>query len=114
MKCPNCGAQMGAFQGETFTCDYCRSSFHRSEFDPSWSPAPENQVQEVHHYHHNQIPDRLGNALGCLCVLFFPIGLVFYFLYRDSYPNKARTALTITAVMFGLILLGALSGITCR
>ncbi len=36
MKCPNCGAQIGDFKGETYVCQYCRSTFHQSEFDPGW------------------------------------------------------------------------------
>jgi len=112
MKCPNCGAQIGRFTGESYTCEYCRSTFHRSEFDPRWSAGQDDNVREIHHYHHQQLPDRLGGAMGCLCVLFFPLGLVLYFLYRDSFPNKARTALIITAVMFALIVLGVISGTT--
>ena len=109
MKCPNCGAQIGAFEGDTFTCDYCRSSFHRSEFDPGWSPQQDNTVREIHHYHH-EVPDRLSAGMGCLIFLFFPIGWIIYFLYRDSSPRKARTAMVIAAVMTVLFLVGILSG----
>lgn len=110
MKCRNCAAEIGKFQGETVVCEYCRSTFHRSEFDPSWKPAVPDAVQEVHHYHHELPPDKLTPVMGCLIFFFFPLGWVIYFLYRDSSPKKARTAMIIAAVMTAMMLLGILGG----
>lgn len=116
MKCPNCGAQLGTIQGDTYTCDYCRSIFHAREFDPNWGRSDEDgnegrsAVKEVHHYHHQEPPDKLSAGMGCLIFLFFPLGWIIYFLYRDSSPHKARTAMVIAAVMTGLFLIGLLSG----
>ncbi|MBN2587565.1 MAG: hypothetical protein JXA64_02615 [Candidatus Fermentibacteraceae bacterium] len=111
MKCPNCGAQIGTFQGETLTCEYCRSTYHASEFDKSWKGTPaEPSVTEVHHYHHQEAPDRLSMGMGCLVFLFFPLGWIIYFLYRDSSPSKARTAMIIAAVMTVLFLIGIAGG----
>lgn len=105
MKCPNCGAQMSTFEGDSYTCEYCMSTFHASEFDGRRKP-PEREsgndgqvVKEVHHYYHQETPDRLSAGLGCLIFLFFPLGWIIYFLNRDSSPKKARTAMIIAAVM---------------
>jgi hypothetical protein len=109
MKCPNCGAQLGKFSGETYTCEYCRSTYHASEFDPGWKPEQDSgEVREIHH-HHYEAPDRLSAGLGCLCFFFFPIGWIIYFLYKDSSPAKARTAMIIAAVMTVLFLIGIAS-----
>ncbi len=65
MKCPNCGAQIGNFDSETYTCKYCRSTFHASEFDPGWKNNQDSSnVTEIHHYHHQEAPDRLSMGLG--------------------------------------------------
>ena len=117
MRCPNCGAQIGAFEGDTYTCEYCRSTYHAREFDPDWGKSRNGGgdasegpvVREIHHYHH-EVPDRLSAGMGCLIFLFFPIGWIIYFLYRDSSPRKARTAMVIAAVMTVLFLVGILSG----
>ncbi|MBD3279073.1 MAG: hypothetical protein GF388_12300 [Candidatus Aegiribacteria sp.] len=111
MKCPNCGAQIGSFQGENYTCEYCRSTYHVSEFDPNWKKETEgSDVKEIHHYHHNEPPDKLSMGLGCLCFFFFPLGWVIYFLYKDSSPRKARTAMIIAAVMTAFFVIGMIFG----
>ena len=112
MKCRNCGATISRFEGETTVCEYCHSVFHRSELDPSWkSPQSGEQqvVREVHHYHERP-PDKLSVGLGCLCFFFFPVGWIIYFLYRDSSPAKARTAMIIAAVMSVFFLVGIIFG----
>ena len=116
MKCPNCGAQLGTIQGDTYTCDYCRSTFHAREFDPDWGRSRRDgdeareTVREIHHYHHQEAPDRLSAGMGCLVFFFFPLGWILYFLYRDSSPRKARTAMVIAAVMTVVFLVGLASG----
>lgn len=111
MKCPNCGAQIGDFKGETYICQYCRSSFHRHEFDPGWKDESESaSVKEIHHYHHQEAPDRLSTGMGCLCFLFFPVGWFIYFLNRDSSPRKAKTALIIAVIMTVFIMIGIATG----
>lgn len=113
MKCPNCGAQIGDFKGETYVCQYCRSTFHRHEFDPGWKIESEEKsapVKEIHHYHHQEPPDRLSTGMGCLCFLFFPIGWFIYFLNRESSPRKAKAALIIAVIMTVLLMIGIASG----
>ncbi len=111
MKCPNCGAQIGDFKGETCVCQYCRSVFHKREFDPEWnSESDKSAVQEIHHYHHQEPPDRLSTGMGCLCFLFFPVGWFIYFLNRESSPRKAKTALVIAVIMTVLLMIGIASG----
>jgi len=110
MKCPNCGAQLGSYSGETYICEYCRSSFHARELNPDWRNPSEEAVKEIHHYHHSEKPDRLGAGLGCLVFFFFPLGWIIYFLYRDSSPRKARTAMIIAAVMTVFFLIGMAAG----
>jgi hypothetical protein len=117
MRCPNCGAQIGSFQGDTYTCEYCRSTYHAREFDPDWGKSRTDGtgtqeapvVKEIHHYHHEEAPDRLSAGLGCLIFLFFPLGWIIFFLYRDSSPRKARTAMVIAAVMTLFFLAGVLN-----
>jgi hypothetical protein len=110
MKCPNCGAQIGKIEGEIYTCEYCRSTYHARELNPDWNTDQEtSDVREIHHYHHREAPDKLSAGLGCLCFLFFPLGWIIYFLYRDSSPRKARTAMIIAAVMTVFILIGIAS-----
>jgi len=111
MKCPNCGAQIGKFESETYTCKYCRSTFHASEFDPDWNNDQDtSNVSEIHHYHHQEAPDKLSMGLGCLCFFFFPLGWIIYFLYKDSSPRKARAAMIIAAVMTIFMIIGIASG----
>jgi hypothetical protein len=111
MKCPNCGAQIGSFKGDTYICDYCRSTYHRRELEPDWKPEPtEDTVKEIHHYHHQEAPDRLSAGMGCLCFLFFPIGWFIYFLNRESSPKKAKAALIIAVIMTVLLMIGIASG----
>lgn len=111
MKCPNCGAQLGTFGDDGYTCEYCHSSFHPRELDPDWKAGGEGPaVREVHHYHHREPPDRLSAGMGCLVFLFFPLGWIIYFLYRDSSPRKARTAMIIAAVMTVFFLAGVVTG----
>jgi len=107
---------MGTLKGDEYRCDYCMSTFHRSELDPvrgrreatkDEGTEEEQVVREVHHhYFHDEKPDRLSAGLGCLIFLFFPLGWIIYFLYRDSSPGKARTAMIIAAVMTVLFLAG--------
>jgi hypothetical protein len=111
MKCPNCGAQIGRLEGDLITCEYCASTFHARELDPSWKqPDQDSGVREVHHYHHQEPIDKLSAGLGCLIFLFFPLGWIIYFLYRDSSPRKARTAMIIAAVMTVFFVIGIVSG----
>jgi len=113
MKCRNCSADMSRVEGDAVFCDFCGSRFLRSEVDPSWKPAGQTPgtVTEIHHHYHvEEKPDRLSAGLGCLIFLFFPLGWVIYFLYRDSSPRKAKAALVIAAVMTVFMLVGILSG----
>jgi len=112
VKCRNCSAEITDPSGEMIICEYCGSRFHRSELDPSWKPPGQDPeaVREVHHYHHELPPDKLSVGLGCLIFLFFPLGWVIYFLYRDSSPKKAKAAMVIAAVLTVLMLVGILSG----
>ena len=111
MKCPNCGAQIGDFKGETYVCQYCRSTFQKHEFDPGWTGKSEDTpVKEIHHHYHREAPDKLSAGMGCLCFLFFPIGWFIYFLNRDSSPKKAKAALIIAVIMTALIMIGIASG----
>ena len=111
MKCPNCGAQIGKIEGEIYTCEYCKSTYHAGELNPDWNTDQEtSNVREIHHYYHQEAPDKLSAGMGCLCFLFFPLGWIIYFLYRDSSPRKARTAMIIAAVMTVFILIGIASG----
>lgn len=110
MKCPNCGAQLGDSDSETYTCKYCNSAFHASEFDPGWKKDQDTpNVTEIHHHHH-EVPDKLSMGLGCLCFFFFPIGWIIYFLYRNSSPRKARTAMIIAAIMTVFFIITIASG----
>ena len=110
MKCRNCSAEIADATGEMITCEYCGSRFHRSEMDPSWKPTVSDNVQEIHHYHHELPPDKLSVGLGCLIFLFFPLGWVIYFLYKDSSPKKAKAAMVIAAVLTVMMLIGIASG----
>lgn len=111
MKCPNCGAQIGNIEGEIYTCEYCRSTYHAREFDPDWKNDQDTpDIREIHHYHHQEVPDKLSVGMGCLCFFFFPLGWIIYFLYKDSSPRKARTAMIIAAVMTVFLLIGIASG----
>ena len=111
MRCPNCGAQIGKFENDTYTCEYCRSTYHASELDPDWkNEESPSSAQEIHHYHHQKAPDKLSTGLGCLCFFFFPIGWIIYFLYKDSSPKKAKTAMIIAAVMTAIWLFGIALG----
>ncbi|MEN8209895.1 MAG: hypothetical protein ABFR50_11665 [Candidatus Fermentibacteria bacterium] len=111
MKCPNCAAQIGNIDRETYTCKYCQSTFHASEFDPDWNNNQDTSgVKEIHHYHHPETQDKLSVGMGCLSFLFFPIGWIIYFLYRDSSPRKAKVAMIIAAVMTVFFLVGIASG----
>jgi len=111
VKCPNCGAQIGKIDGEIYTCEYCRSTFHARELDPDWKSEKEpSPVTEIHHYHYQETPDKLSTGLGCLCLFFFPLGWIIYFLYRDSSPKKARTAMIIAAIMTIVFFVTIVSG----
>lgn len=111
MKCPNCGAQIGKIEDEVYTCEYCRSTYHAREFDQSWNKDHDtSNAREIHHYHHQEAPDKLSAGMGCLCFFFFPLGWIIYFMYKDSSPRKARTAMIIAAVMTVFVLIGIASG----
>jgi len=110
MKCPNCGAQVSKLSGETYTCEYCRSTYHAREFDPGWNENSESSgVTEIHHHYHDA-SDKLSTGLGCLCFFFFPLGWIIYFLYKDSSPKKARAAMIIALVMTVFMLIGIAAG----
>ncbi len=112
MKCRNCGAEIAHFKGETVVCDYCHSTFHRSEFDSTHRAGEANEpqvIKEIHHYH-DKAPDKLSAGLGCLCFFFFPLAWIVYFMYKDSSPAKARTALIIAVVMTFFMLIGIAGG----
>lgn len=102
-------------EGDAYRCEYCMSIFHPREFDPGRG-RPEGtdegqMVREVHHhYYHEGTPDRLSAGLGCLILLFFPLGWIIYFMYRDSSPRKAKTALVIAAVLTVLFIAGVAGG----
>ncbi len=111
MKCPNCGAQIGKLHDDFYTCDYCKSTFNAWEVNPGWKKDDDSgSVKEIHHYYHQEAPDRLSAGMGCLVFLFFPLGWIIYFMYRDSSPRKARTAMIIAAVMTVFFLIGMVSG----
>lgn len=112
MKCRNCSAEITRADGDSITCEFCGSRFHRSELDPSWRPPQQDPqvVKEIHHYYVQEKPDKLSTGLGCLCFFFFPLGWIIYFLNKDSSPKKARTAFIIAAIMTAFMFLGILSG----
>ncbi|MBN1433278.1 hypothetical protein JW921_00860 [Candidatus Fermentibacterales bacterium] len=110
MKCPNCGAGVSVGSDGACICSYCGSSFLADELGGGPSPAPERTgqapvvIREIHHYHDK--PDRLPAALGCLFLLFFPAGIVYYIIMKQDYPRRARTALIVSIVALIVIALG--------
>jgi hypothetical protein len=112
MKCRNCSAEITHADGDIITCEFCGSRFHRSEVDPSWRPPQQGPavVKEIHHYYVQEKADKLSSGLGCLCFLFFPLGWILYFLYKDSSPKKAKAALVIAVIMTVTMFIGIASG----
>lgn len=62
-------------------------------------------------YKAKQIPeedkeeDKLNTGLQVLSVLFPIAGFIIYILYKDNYPNRAKTAARLAAIGFGLAIL---------
>lgn len=98
LKCPSCGSpNVEQIDVNRFQCPYCGKTFTNFE-----TPIPQRS-----HFNNNQnVSEEPGCLLNGLSFLFPIVGVVLYFMKKDTDPQSAKSYITYALAGFitGIVL----------
>lgn len=87
VKCPSCGSpNVEQIDTDKYQCPYCGKEFNHHAAPqpqmsgPSYTPFPEDNVD-----------DKPGCFMNGLCFLFPIVGVIMYFVKKDTMPKCAKS-----------------------
>ena len=119
MYCPNCGSQNS---DQAAFCVNCGSPLKNTPENAATPPPPPIPPNPNPGYQQYNAPrpgpeDKADTILSIVAFCFPIVGLILYFVWKDSRPNSAKQICTASAIGFGvgvvfyLIMAAAASGL---
>lgn len=103
IKCPACGSlHVEKIDTDKYQCPYCGKTFSAIQ-----NANPQQSQQQVFtNAQKNETDDNPGCLMNGLCFLVPLVGIISYFVKKDSQPNCAKSYLTwsIVSIILGFLL----------
>ena len=94
LKCPSCGSpNVEQIDANKYQCPYCGKTFTTRDVTTSQQPQS-NYVQNST----SDVEDKPGCLMNGLCFLIPLLGIILYFVKKDTLPNCAKSYLTWSIV----------------
>ena len=107
LKCPSCGSpNVEQIDTNKYQCPYCGKTFTSSEASHS-QLANQPQVSNIQN---SSVDDKPGCLMNGICFIIPLVGLIMYFVKKNTQPNCAKSYIIWAAVGFGISILLNLSG----
>ena len=106
LKCPSCGSSnVEQIDANRYQCPYCGKSF--TAFEATKSPQFQSNSSVTST---SSVEDKPGCLMNGLCFLLPIVGIVLYFVKKDTLPNCAKSYLIYALVGIGVGIVLNLSG----
>lgn len=107
MYCPNCGTQN---TDQATFCTNCGNALKNTPANtpaptptPSFTPPPSSPLGYQPYGQQRPAPeDKVDTIMSILAFCFPIVGLILYFVWKDSRPNSAKQICTASAIGFGV------------